>query len=70
MKRERNKRFLNKKELAEYLRISVFTIDSWVSQKREIPYIKVGTRVLFDIEDVHAWLESRKVYPGEEPDGL
>jgi excisionase family DNA binding protein len=67
VKRERKKRFLNKKELSEYLGISVYTLDSWVSQRREIPYIKVGTRVLFDIEDVHAWLESRKVFPREEP---
>jgi len=57
------KRFLTKKELAAYLGLSIFTIDSWVSQKREIPYVKMGKRVLFDVGDVHAWLQSKKVYP-------
>ncbi len=60
---DEKKGFLSKKELAEYLGISVFTIDAWVSQRREIPFVRMGGRVLFDLEDVREWIETRKVYP-------
>jgi len=55
--------FLDKKQLATYLGLSIFTIDSWVSQRREIPFIKMGKKVMFDFADVLTWLESRKVQP-------
>ena len=58
-----NKGFINKKELAEYLGLSVFTIDAWVSQRREIPFIKMGKRVMFDLHDVREWIEGKKTYP-------
>ena len=55
-----NKRLINKKELAEYLRLSIYTVDAWVSQHR-IPYIKMGRRVLFDLDEIDKWKENRKV---------
>jgi len=55
--------FLSKKELSEYLGISIFTIDSWVSERREIPFVKMGKRVMFDLNDVAAWVNSRKFHP-------
>ena len=58
-----NKYFLSKKELAEYLGVSVFTIDTWVSQRREIPFVKMGRRVMFDIADVRDWIEKSKIHP-------
>ncbi len=59
------KKFFSKKELAEFLGLSVFTIDTWVSQRREIPYVKMGRRVMFDKTDVEAWIERQKVIPQE-----
>ena len=59
------RQFLTKKELADYLGLSVFTIDSWVSQRREVPFVKMGRRVMFDMEDVRAWVEANKVQPVE-----
>ena len=59
-------KFLTKKELAEYLGLSIFTIDSWVSERREIPYIKMGKRVMFDLKDVIEWIERKKIYPRRE----
>lgn len=56
-------RFLTKKQLAKYLGLSVFTIDSWVSERREIPFIKMGRRVMFDLKDVMAWVEANKTHP-------
>ena len=60
--------FLDKKELAAYLGLSIFTIDSWVSQRREIPFIKMGKKVMFDLADVLTWLESKKVHPRDLSD--
>ncbi|MCK4858079.1 MAG: helix-turn-helix domain-containing protein [candidate division Zixibacteria bacterium] len=55
--------FLTKKELAEYLGISIFTIDSWVSERREIPFVKMGKRVMFEMGDVLSWVDAKKVHP-------
>ena len=59
------KAFLTKKELAAYLCLSIFTIDTWVSQKREIPFVKMGRKVMFDMNDVREWIERSKVHPRE-----
>jgi excisionase family DNA binding protein len=59
----KEKRFLNKKELAGYLGVSVYTIDSWVSQRQEIPFVKMGRRVMFDLKDIEAWIEKHKTNP-------
>jgi len=61
------KRLITKKELAQYLRLSVFTVDTCVSQNR-IPYIKIGRRVLFDLADIDAWLQHQKVPPEKKLD--
>ena len=50
------------KEAAEYLRISIPGIYRLTSQKR-IPFIKLGQRVLFDLQDLVIWLNSKKI-PG------
>ena len=55
--------FLDKKQLATYLGLGIFTIDSWVSQKQEIPFVKMGKRVKFATEDVMEWIENNKQYP-------
>lgn len=65
MRRTLEKQFLTKKELAACLGLSVFTIDSWVSQRREIPFVKMGRRVMFDMDDVRVWVETNKVQPVE-----
>lgn len=54
---------MSKYEIAAYLSLSRYTIDAWVSQRREIPFIKMGRRVLFDIDDIEAWIERQKVKP-------
>ncbi len=57
------KQFLSKRQVAALLNLSIYTIDSWVSQRREIPFIRMGRRVLFDLRDVRAWIENNKVNP-------
>jgi len=60
------KRLVNKKELAEYLSLSIYTIDTWVCQSR-IPYVKMGRRVLFDLHEIDKWIEKQKITCKENP---
>lgn len=54
-------RFLNKPQLAQHLNISIYTVDSWVSQKR-VPCVKLGGRkVLFDKEKIEKWIDEQRV---------
>ncbi len=57
------KRYYNKKQLSAELGVTVQAIDNWRKQGI-LPYIKMGhttnSRVLFDMEDVHMFLERRK----------
>jgi len=47
-------------EIAEYLGVKPSTIYAWVNQKR-LPYYKIGSLVKFDLHDIEAWKQSRKV---------
>jgi excisionase family DNA binding protein len=59
------RRFLDKRQLAAYLGISIYTVDAWVSQRR-IPYVKLGgKRVMFDTGDIDKWVDEQKVQPVE-----
>jgi len=49
---------LTKRDLQEYLKVSHGTIDRLM---KEIPYIKLGRRVLFKMSDIDKYLESKKV---------
>ncbi len=60
------KPFLSKKELALILGISIYTLDSWVSERREIPFVKMGKRVLFDLNDIMEWIKINKIHPRKE----
>ena len=54
------KDFFTKKELQEYLRISHGMVDK-LMKRREIPFLKIGKKVLFRKADIDAWLESKRV---------
>ena len=55
-----------RKEAADYLRISVRTLDS-LAQKGEIPYSKLGNgiraRVVYQRKDLDAFLERMRIDP-------
>ncbi len=55
-----DKEILTKKELMEYVRISRGTADK-LMKSRELPYMKIGKKVLFKRADVDRWLESKRV---------
>lgn len=48
---------LNKKELAEKLKVSIVTINRLLA--KGLPNIKVGTSVRFDYDEVINWLKER-----------
>ena len=52
-------RLLTKKEAQEYLRISRTTLERKIM--KEIPYIKLGKRVLFRRSVIEAYLTSKTV---------
>jgi len=55
--------FWDKRELALYLNLSIYTIDAWVSQKR-IPFVKIGgKKVMFDKDEIEKWIDGQRVEP-------
>jgi excisionase family DNA binding protein len=53
---------LSNDEAADFLGISPGTLVVWRSTKRyTVPFLKVGRKVLYDVDDLVAWLESCKV---------
>ena len=58
------KRYANIKEVSEYTSLPVKTLYEWASIGR-IPSIKLGRRVLFDLEDIDRLLASLKRNTGQ-----
>jgi excisionase family DNA binding protein len=54
---------LNKRELAEMIRVSKSTISKWVSEKK-IPFLKLGTCVRFNQSDIQRWLRDCEITNG------
>ncbi len=54
-----NKRYANIKEVSEYTSLPVKTLYEWAGQGK-IPSIKIGRRVLFDLNDIDKAMASLK----------
>jgi excisionase family DNA binding protein len=62
-RKEVHSQFWDKRELAQYLNLSIYTIDAWVSQKR-IPFVRIGGRkVMFDKKEIEKWIDEQRVEP-------
>lgn len=55
-------KLLSNQEAAEILGISPFSLRGKVL-RREVPFIKIGRRTLFDPNDLAAFIEKNKVEP-------
>lgn len=53
------KKLLNIDDICEITRLSKPTIYLYVLEKR-IPFIKLGSRTLFDPDDIEKWLNNKK----------
>lgn len=56
-----NERFRNR-EAADYLKVSPGTLEVWRCKGRGPRYSKLGKVVVYDVRDLDAFLESRKVF--------
>jgi excisionase family DNA binding protein len=61
----RIEQFLNVRQMAEMLGLSVATIRKWVLI-RYIPYRKLGRAVRFSAPEIREWVKTRAVRPAEE----
>ena len=55
-------KLLSIREAVDVLGLKRPTIYKYVSQK-SIPYVKIGTRVLFDPKDLKEWIGTQKIKP-------
>ena len=55
-----DRRYLNIKELSNYLGISKGTLYVWVCQKR-IPYVKISNLLRFDLNQIDGWVKAKSV---------
>jgi predicted DNA-binding transcriptional regulator AlpA len=53
-------RLMGRWDLAEYLRISPRTVDSWREKDFGPPFMRVGMQIRYRKRDVDAWLETTK----------
>ncbi|GAB6907256.1 conserved hypothetical protein [Desulfosarcina cetonica] len=56
-------KLLTEKQVAEKLSLHVQTLRNWRFHRRDLPYLKVGSAVRYDPDDVEKWLEHQKVNP-------
>jgi len=52
---------LNETEAAEYMRLRPNTLAVWRCKHRGPRYIKLGSRVIYDPDDLDAFMDSRKI---------
>lgn len=52
---------LSRKEAAEFLGLQPHTLAMWALQKRDLPYIKIGSRCMYKLADLESYVESHKV---------
>lgn len=60
------RRLLSAQEVADSLGVSRNFIYQ-MANRREIPFVKIGSRKLFRPEDLDSWVSSRLIAPQTEP---
>ena len=61
-RKEKIKRLLTIDQVAEVLSVKKSTVYQWVHQEL-IPYIKLGSLLRFEEQDIEKWIISKKVKP-------
>lgn len=57
-----NKELMNEKAAAEYLGVSPNALNCWrTNRKTPVPYVKIGSRVLYDKKDLNSFIEFNRV---------
>lgn len=55
------KRYLSEKQTAEYIGLSVKTLQRLRGSGKGMPFVKAGTRIIYDINDLNDYMSARKV---------
>ena len=55
-------KYLTVEELSQILQLSPKTIYQYTSN-HTLPYVKIGSSVRFDIDDIKVWIDGKKVAP-------
>ncbi len=64
----KDRKYLTAEEVANMTGLSVETLAQWRSQRRAIPYLKIGRVVRYDPTDVQAYLEGCRVSVSAPPE--
>jgi helix-turn-helix protein len=60
---------LDNRQAADFIGVTAGTLEVWRSEKRyQIPFLKVGGKVRYEVADLLTWLQSRKVKPQADLD--
>jgi len=57
------RKLINKKELASLLGISIYTVDKMVACRSGLAFVKIHSRVLFEMDDVENYIKQNKKLP-------
>ena len=57
------RRFLNTADAADYINRNRSTLDKWRSARIVLPFFRDGTKVMYDIQDLDAYIERHKIIP-------
>jgi predicted DNA-binding transcriptional regulator AlpA len=57
---------LTEVEIADFLKLSTRTLQSWRIKSDGPPFIRVGRAIRYRLRDVVAWIEARTVAPANQ----
>jgi len=57
-----SKKFFNTEEAAAFLGVKPCTLEAWRCRKRGPRYAKLGSRVMYDQQELENWFVSRSVH--------
>jgi len=63
-------RLINKADAAQYLGVSVRTLEAWISKGTgTLPYVKIGRMVRYRMDDLAAFIEAGRISPADNKEG-
>ncbi len=52
---------LNIKETSELLGVSISTLNRWRKNKEHLPYLKLGHRIMYSVDDIEKVVETKRI---------
>lgn len=60
------KQYIDETEVERLTGMKVQTLRNWRFQRRGFPYVKISRSIRYDLDDVIAFMQSRKINPESE----